>query len=84
MYVLNHDLLLKDYLQKLIKDKISQKAAATKMQIGRSTVMKLNNKQYLTHKPFFKICNWLNENPEKYLIKVKGTKKTDWKTQKKF
>ena len=84
MYGINHDLLLKDYLQKIQKRKMSQKTAATKLKIGRSTVYKLNNKCTFFMRTFLKLCEFTEEEPEKYIVKIKGTNECNWKEQKKI
>lgn len=80
MYKLNTELLVKDYLQKLTKVNQSQKQIAKKLKIGSNIVWKLNSDKRISTQTFTKIYEWLEENPEKYVVKQKVFK--TWKEQK--
>lgn len=80
MYKLNTGLLVKDYLKKQMKGNQSQKQIAKKLKIGSNIVWKLNSDKRISIKTFTKICEWLEENPEKYVVKQKVFK--TWKEQK--
>lgn len=76
MHQLDNEKLYKDILVKLNKVGKSQDYLAVKIKSTRRTIWKVGKGYPITFETFFKICHWLNEEPSKYIKKVKNEKKS--------
>lgn len=80
MFEIKHEKFLSIYLKKLKEKNQSQKQVATKLEISRAIVWKLNNKKPISMKTFLKLAEWLEINPEDYIQEKKVF--ANWREQK--
>jgi hypothetical protein len=66
MYELNTDRLYKDTIKRLHEIKKSQDYLAAKLNCSRVVFWQLSKRGAISFSNFFKLCDWLNEEPQKY------------------
>jgi hypothetical protein len=68
MYYIDREKLHKDVLKRLNQLKKPQRYLETKINLSRATLHRLLKKDVnLDFNTFFKLINWLNEEPETYI-----------------
>lgn len=75
MHQLDTDRLYKDTMRKLHSIKKPQQYLANKMKCSRVVFWQLSTRGTINFENFFKLCNWLDEDPKKYIIKKTKIKK---------
>ena len=71
MYTLNIKKLHQDILIKLNKVQKTQEYLADKIKLGKSVFWRISKQKPITFETFFKLIEWLDENPETYFEKQK-------------
>jgi len=74
LYYLDRTKLHTDILKRLNELKRPQQYLENKLIISRATIFRLSKDKEILFETFFKLIDWLGEEPEKY-IKLKKQKK---------